>query len=68
MVRYIFIFKGFEKKIFYSQTKFTTSKVYVLSKLSMKKLKIVRKIFPATFGHRKATKIPRPNDIYWRQL
>ena len=39
------IFKGFGKEIFYSKTKFTIQKIYLLFKLPLKKLMIDRKCF-----------------------
>ena len=43
--------KGFGKEIFSNQTKFKTPKIYLLSKLPLKKVKIVRKYFPVPFCH-----------------
>ena len=47
---HISIFKWFGKEIFFNQTKFKTPKIDLLTKLPLKKLKIVRQDFQVPFG------------------
>ena len=65
-------YTGVWEGIFYIKTKFTTQKIYFLSKLPLEKLKIVRICFPAPFfchfwptlGGIGDTKIPLPKDFF----
>ena len=68
---HISIFEWFGKELFFNQTKSKTPKIYLLTKLPLQKLKIVRQYFPAPFlpllakiGGRTATNFPRPKDIF----
>ena len=65
------IFTCSEKEIFFIQPKFKTPKIDLLAKLLLKKLKIIRKYFPAPtlplfvkIGGRRATNFPRPKVTY----
>ena len=73
-------FKGFKNEIFCNKPKFKTPKIYFLSKLPLKKLKTVRKCFPAPFlpllvkiwGRRPPNSLGQkifftaPFELFWR--